>query len=297
MVSSPSAGFCTSMCPPDEETSFNSKPVNDSEVEERISERLVQGCMLLESACPACVTPLVKQTDDGPSDDNSLMMGLSRPGSKSDHDLTPIEGVPFCVACPCHVITTPEEAEKVEENLDNINEKVLVTYEMEEPQYSNTRRSLVDDMSDILSESQKRRAKGSGGNASPISSKLRAHIRKSQSSVKSRKKAVDKNGFQRVSDTSTTVEDVDKHYSKNNEQLVNEPVQRDEKREEQYDRKEKQEAEGAERRDEMVEAFVENKIDEINVQKYSSVDAEDLTAADVLTLVDSEDEMITFEEK
>jgi hypothetical protein len=321
------------MCPPGEEASHNKKPVDEYEVEERLSERLVQGCMLLEASCPACVTPLVKQTDDGPSDDNSLMMGQNRHGSKSrqyDH-ITPIEGVPFCVACPCHVITNPAEAEKVEQNLNNLNEKVLVTYEMEEPEYTNKRRSLADDMSDVLSESQKRRGRGSG---SPTT-RLRARIWKAPSSVKSRKSKKsdssgshckskssiptgielqleeteiehlpssnnkkglgskspknNKNGFfQRISPTSTAVEEED-NYTHNGKDVVE-----DEKRQEQNIKKEHKKEQRCE---DDVEASVCSKIDEINVQKYCSVDAEDLTTADVLTLVESEDEMVPFEEK
>jgi len=99
-------------------------------VERLLSERLLEGFLLLEKACPACSTPLVKE----PLDDDQQRPPSTLPGGDGGGKLTkkdaalirminsqesnlsettksahPIQGIPFCVSCKAHVITDESE--------------------------------------------------------------------------------------------------------------------------------------------------------------------------------------------
>jgi hypothetical protein len=87
-------------------------------IEEMLSERLVDGCILLDISCPSCVTPLLKQMDDlllgEVADDNSLKVAKSHLTTKSAQSLKPVDGVPFCVGCQAHVVTSVMELDMLE---------------------------------------------------------------------------------------------------------------------------------------------------------------------------------------
>lgn len=88
--------------------------LNDEEdhIEQMLSEKLMQGYILLEKSCPTCATPLVKQVVEEDSDHRATK-AVDTPvlvSSQSfDQPFRPVAGVPFCVACQSHVVT--EEAE------------------------------------------------------------------------------------------------------------------------------------------------------------------------------------------
>ena len=109
--------------------------LQENEIEELLSDRLVDGCVLMDRSCPACVTPLLKQVDElvpYPGDDASLKRGKSRDTTKSNQSLTPIEGVPFCVACQAHVVTSSDEIDKVEEQKQSLKDLVLTALALED---------------------------------------------------------------------------------------------------------------------------------------------------------------------
>ena len=109
--------------------------VQEEEIEIMLSDRLVEGCVLLDKSCPACVTPLLKQIDALEPDlsgDNSLKKGKSHESSKSNKSLTPIDGVPFCVACQAHVVTSMDEIDKVEEQKETLKDMVLTALALED---------------------------------------------------------------------------------------------------------------------------------------------------------------------
>lgn len=105
----------------------------EEEVERLLSEKLVDGFLLLEKACPACVTPLVKrdaawsprfpigyhpqQQQQPPGATNfessksydNLTYGAGLDSVAYESPIQPIAGVPFCVSCQAHVVTSTEE--------------------------------------------------------------------------------------------------------------------------------------------------------------------------------------------
>ena len=88
---------------------------DEDHIEQLLSDKLMQGYVLLEKSCPSCATPLVKQgvDDDAEGDISYNAKPVDIPvlvSSQSfDQPFRPIAGVPFCVACQSHVVT--EEAE------------------------------------------------------------------------------------------------------------------------------------------------------------------------------------------
>jgi hypothetical protein len=87
---------------------------DEDQIENLLSEKLMQGYVLLEKSCPSCATPLVKKGLDGNDDDASATnkavdTPLLVPSMSFDQPFRPVAGVPFCVACQSHVVT--EEAE------------------------------------------------------------------------------------------------------------------------------------------------------------------------------------------
>jgi hypothetical protein len=105
------------------------REVNDDVVEHLLSERLLEGFLLLERACPACTTPLVKQPLDSNNNDDASKQPWSPTDSKNAIAIlqnmhsqespmscltpqrapAPIPGVPFCVNCKSHVVTHESE--------------------------------------------------------------------------------------------------------------------------------------------------------------------------------------------
>jgi hypothetical protein len=104
------------------------RDVDDDVVEHLLSERLLDGFLLLERACPACTTPLVKEPLDL-KNHNKGQQTLSPTSSKKAMSIihqihtqestiscattprapSPIPGLPFCVNCKAHVVTQESE--------------------------------------------------------------------------------------------------------------------------------------------------------------------------------------------
>jgi hypothetical protein len=119
---------------------------NEDVVEQLLSERLLQGFLLLERSCPACTTPLVKQhaylkypgsrvSPKSPSRIAKIQKMYSREESNlsmscnsAPRPPAPIAGVPFCVNCKAHVVTHESEIQflDTEHNTLKHQGKILV---------------------------------------------------------------------------------------------------------------------------------------------------------------------------
>ena len=86
---------------------------NEAHIEQLLSEKLMEGFVLLEKSCPICATPLVKnQTsdeDEEPVESEKEMEPVMIPSGSFTQPFKPVEGVPFCVSCNSHVITQESE--------------------------------------------------------------------------------------------------------------------------------------------------------------------------------------------
>lgn len=115
------------------------REVNDDEVEHLLSERLLEGFLLLERACPSCTTPLVKQPlDHGatvqpcwtPTESQKAISIIQKMHSHESprQAPAPIPGVPFCVYCKAHVVTHESEVQHLdsEHNTMKHQGKILV---------------------------------------------------------------------------------------------------------------------------------------------------------------------------
>ena len=106
--------------------------INEARLEQLLSEKLMQGYVLMESSCPKCSTPLVKnhhmvpKTLFSPSDDDNDVPIVNRcillPAESFDQPFRPVDGVPVCVACKSHVITQETEV-AILEHCDSMKDK------------------------------------------------------------------------------------------------------------------------------------------------------------------------------
>eukprot|EP00980_Cylindrotheca_fusiformis_P029017 scaffold22696_cov118-Cylindrotheca_fusiformis.AAC.11 len=80
--------------------------LTEEEVEDLLSERLLEGYQLIEKSCPECTTPLIK-IENSPQevDGNLLKTSVLIPNRNPEKPFDPVDGVPVCVACNCHVVT------------------------------------------------------------------------------------------------------------------------------------------------------------------------------------------------
>lgn len=94
----------------------------EMEIEKLLSEKLLQGYLLLEKACPSCATPLVKQQINSTVDKddevshNTSVEPLLVPSESFDQPFCPVAGVPFCVSCQSHVVTEESEVRLLEKS-------------------------------------------------------------------------------------------------------------------------------------------------------------------------------------
>lgn len=104
-------------------------PEEQAEVERLLSERLLQGFCLLERACPACTTPLVRltpaetKTDHNLDNDSkpidmapSMVTSDTMTTLSSSSPMAPVAGVAFCVKCQAHVVSETAEVDLLERN-------------------------------------------------------------------------------------------------------------------------------------------------------------------------------------
>lgn len=109
---------------------------SEEHIEQLLSEKLMEGYVLLETSCPACSTPLVKNQlehndhDDDDDDHHHHKTTTAKPSSSSSSSASasivitkpvlvpstsfvvpfePVAGVPYCVGCSSHVITKESE--------------------------------------------------------------------------------------------------------------------------------------------------------------------------------------------
>ena len=348
----------------------------ESEVEELISDQLVGGCVLMDKSCPACVTPLLKHVDTWTvelNDENSLKNGKSRDTTKSALSLTPIDGVPFCVACQAHVVTSSDEIDKVEEKKQSLKDFVLTALALDdEPLFicseNTSRHGLLQEMEgeeqgyEVIRPEQWRddpsvRSRLSNKSASRTSKKS-AVSSKSLRSTPSQKRRMKRLAFEFADDgdveilrarSVTPKESISQTSRKSNLSIkVEQPSIKEEEVEEQREDDNVKEEEGTTKsigkeeegsKAEVKEGSVRNEegsakkesavdhdadchekeititpdlvdktpasgknntpassISEIDVKRECSVDAEELTA-DFLTFAESEDELLSYEEK
>lgn len=131
--------------------------IGDKEVEELLSEKLLEGYTLLNTACPRCVTPLVKRKNSALSP-KRLHASSSRPSSpyvsmsyvavqlqpsnvasgsfdvqKQHNTFTPVNNVPICVSCQAHVVTCQADIATLESaNSMKDHGSIIVAMEEEE---------------------------------------------------------------------------------------------------------------------------------------------------------------------
>lgn len=106
--------------------------IKEAKLEQLLSEKLMQGYVLLETSCPVCSTPLVKNHAMVPrnlsSNSSDSMEGgqfakhVLLPNESFDQPFRPVEGVPICVSCKSHVITQETEV-SILEQCDSLKDK------------------------------------------------------------------------------------------------------------------------------------------------------------------------------
>lgn len=89
--------------------------LTEEQVEDLLSERLLEGYQLIEKSCPECATPLLKM-DNNPHevDGNLLNNPVLIPNRNPEKPFEPVAGVPLCVACNSHVVTQECEMNMLE---------------------------------------------------------------------------------------------------------------------------------------------------------------------------------------
>lgn len=92
--------------------------ITEARLEQLLSEKLMQGYVLMETCCPKCATPLVKNHHMVPKtlgsysrDEGDVRVDkcVLLPTESFDQPFKPVDGVPMCVACNSHVITQETE--------------------------------------------------------------------------------------------------------------------------------------------------------------------------------------------
>lgn len=90
----------------------NAMEDEEAHIEQLLSEKLMEGYVLLEKSCPVCSTPLVKNHDGDDEDEEPVQKEIEPvmiPKGSFTQPFKPVAGVPFCVACSSHVITQEGE--------------------------------------------------------------------------------------------------------------------------------------------------------------------------------------------
>ena len=99
--------------------------INDAKIEQMLSEKLMSGYVLMEATCPKCVVPLVKNHQMVPKslsmDENdgrkiNVDDPVILPAGSFEQPFKPVDGVPMCVACNSHVITSEMEIAILEQD-------------------------------------------------------------------------------------------------------------------------------------------------------------------------------------
>ena len=96
--------------------------ISDAKIEQMLSEKLIKGYVLMEATCPKCAVPLVKNhqmvprslsnlsgDENDPSNMNVVDKAVLLPVESFEQPFKPVDGVPMCVGCDSHVITSETE--------------------------------------------------------------------------------------------------------------------------------------------------------------------------------------------
>mmetsp|Transcript_334 Transcript_334/g.795 ORF Transcript_334/g.795 Transcript_334/m.795 type:complete len:1201 (-) Transcript_334:141-3743(-) len=143
------------------------KAIEDAKVEQLLSEKLMNGYVLMEATCPNpnCALPLVKNNKAVPRnlsrDENDPVVGnidnpVVVPSKSFEQPFKPVDGVPVCVGCNSHVITQELELAILEES-DALTDKgsVYVALQAQHPQKSEqVIQEAATDPSTIIPEEQ-----------------------------------------------------------------------------------------------------------------------------------------------
>jgi len=111
--------------------------IGDKQMEELLSEKLLEGYTLLDTACPRCVTPLVMKKAPIPSLSPKRSQSCTSPhmsvsfvnvqlqpsgstmaasSSSFDQPIAPVPDVPYCVSCTAHVVTKESDITALEKS-------------------------------------------------------------------------------------------------------------------------------------------------------------------------------------
>ena len=120
---------------------------DESQIENLLSEKLMDGFVLLEKSCPVCATPLVKSAEIYDDDDNKIISGSVDvkptlvPSGSFEQPFIPVGGVPFCVSCQSHVITQECEI-SILERCDSLKNKGSILVALQDGSTVCTERSI-----------------------------------------------------------------------------------------------------------------------------------------------------------
>lgn len=132
-VAAPAAPEPVEEAPVATEKLVGEPPMDDSQIEQLLSEKLIAGYVLMEATCPKCAVPLVKSHNSVPKtlgsssfdgDDKKVVVDqvVLVPSGSFEQPFKPVNGVPMCVACDSHVITQQTELAILEE-CDSLKDK------------------------------------------------------------------------------------------------------------------------------------------------------------------------------
>jgi Sjogren's syndrome/scleroderma autoantigen 1 (Autoantigen p27) len=124
-------------------------PLNDEdlEIERLLSQKLLEGYVLMERSCPACATPLVKNHVGQDEDDAGRELSpFVVPSQSFDQPFRPVNGVPFCVSCQAHVVTDESEI-SILEQCDSLKTKgqILISLQSYASEVQEEQNDDVDD--------------------------------------------------------------------------------------------------------------------------------------------------------
>lgn len=107
--------------------------LSEDQIEDLLSEKLMEGYELIEMPCPSCTTPLIKSKSPVEHLKSPLKNPVQIPNRNPDKPFEPVGGVPLCVACNCHVVTQQIEMDL----LDSAEKKP-------EPSPTNQPKEIID---------------------------------------------------------------------------------------------------------------------------------------------------------
>jgi hypothetical protein len=129
--------------------------LNDEEdqIEQLLSDKLMQGYTLLEKSCPSCATPLVKkeaavEDKSDPTANKAVEIPVLVSSQSFDQPFRPVPGVPFCVACQSHVVTEESEI-SILERCDSLKHKGSILVALKGDSFSDDGASQPESKKDL----------------------------------------------------------------------------------------------------------------------------------------------------